>query len=153
MKKIIIVLLLTLGISISNSDIISANENSYSFIDQVFEDGSYIQIDIKNANYISRSTKVNSKTATYKGSDGVAYWSITVKGTFTYNGATSKCLSSDVNTNNYSRTWKLSDSSASKSGATATASVTAKQYGTSGAILRSIKKTVTLTCDKNGNLS
>ncbi len=87
----------------------------------------------------------HSKTATYKGEDGTKYWSITVKGTFTYNGNTSSCTSSSVSTKNYSTTWKLSNAVASKSGATASASVTAKQYHSNGDIYRTINKTVNLT--------
>ena len=40
------------------------------------------------------------------------------------------------------------------SGNTASASVTAKQYHSNGTtVLKTVNKTVKLTCDKNGNLS
>jgi len=132
---------------------VSALENTITYIEEEFDDGSYIEVTIDYGNLNARSTTTRSKTATYKGVDGTIYWSVTVKGTFSYNGKTSSCTSSSVSTKNYSTTWKLSNAKASKSGATAIASVTAKQYHQDGELYRTINKTVKLTCDENGKLS
>ena len=40
-----------------------------------------------------------------------------------------------------------------KNGATAAASITAKQYHQNGSILKTIDKTVKITCSPNGSLS
>lgn len=129
------------------------NIQQCTYIEERFEDGSYIEITIDYGISNARATTTKSKTTTYKGADGTALWSVTVKGTFNYNGSSSTCTSSSVSTKNYSTSWKLSNAKASKSGSTAIASVTAKQYHQDGTVLRTINKTVKLTCDKNGNLS
>lgn len=145
-------MLILLCIPISN---VSALENTrqYTYIEETFDDGTYIEITIEYDNIQTRSTTTKSKTATYKSEKGTSLWSVTVKGTFTYNGSTSTCTSSSVSTKNYSASWKLINAKSWKSGATASASVTAKQYHQDGTVLRTINKTVKLTCDKNGNLS
>lgn len=149
--KAIIFLLIICMMSFSN---VKALENTNTYIEETFDDGSYIEIVIDEGNTNARTSITKKKTATYKGSDGTAYWSVTVTGTFNYNGTTSSCTSSSVSTANYSSTWKLSNKKASKSGATASASVTAKQYHSNGTtVLKTINKTVKLTCDKNGKLS
>ncbi len=149
--KVIIFLLMICMMPFSN---VKALENTNTYIEETFDDGSYIEIVIDDGNTNARTSITKKKTATYKGSDGTALWSVTVTGTFNYNGTTSSCTSSSVSTANYSSTWKLSNKKASKSGATASASVTAKQYHSNGTtVLRTINKTVKLTCDKNGKLS
>jgi len=133
---------------------VKALENTNVYIEETFDDGSYIEIIIDEGNTSARTSITKKKTATYKGSDGTALWSVTVTGTFNYNGTTSSCTSSSVETKSYVSNWKLSNKKASKSGATASASVTAKLYHSNGTtVLRTINKTVKLTCDKNGKLS
>lgn len=154
MKKIFMALLIVCTLFFVPISNVSALENTVTYIEEEFNDGSYIEVTIDYSNLNARSTTTRSKTATYKGSDGTSYWSVTVTGTFTYNGQTSSCTNSSASTKNYSTTWRLSNLNASKSGATAIASVTAKQYHSNGTtVLRTINKTVKLTCDKNGNLS
>lgn len=70
--------------------------------------------------------KSGRKTNTYKSSSGKIIWSVTVKGSFTFNGKTSSCTSSSVTTSCPGAGWKITSSSANKSGATASASATAK---------------------------
>ena len=66
--------------------------------------------------FLLRTSITKKKTATYKGSDGTALWSVTVTGTFNYNGTTSSCTSSSIETKSYVSNWKLSNKKASKSG-------------------------------------
>ena len=86
------------------------------YIEETFDDGSYIEIIIDEGNTSARTSITKKKTATYKGSDGTALWSVTVTGTFNYNGTTSSCTSSSVETKSYVSNWKLSNKKASKSG-------------------------------------
>lgn len=150
--KIIFLMFMLLCIPVSN---ISAFENDehYTYIEESFNDGSYIEITIDCNSTNTRSNITKSKTATYKRANGTSLWSVTVKGVFNYNGSTSSCTNSSVSTKTYSTSWKLSNASSSKSDATAIAKVTAKEYHQNGTVLRAINKTVKLTCDKNGNLS
>lgn len=99
------------------------------------------------------STKKASKTTKYYNNNNVLQWYVTVNGTFSYvKGKSSACTAASVTAVSKASTWKISSKKASKSGSTATASATAKQYK-NGIFFQSITKTVKLTCDKNGNLS
>ena len=153
-KKIIISLMcITAMITVSNVNALD-NIDVYTYIEEEFADGSYIEVTIEQSHNLARSTTIQGKkTASYKGSDGTTYWSVTVTGTFTYNGTTASCTQSLVSTKNNSVSWKLSNAKASKSGATALASVTAKQYHQDGTVLKTVNKTVQLTCSASGNLS
>ena len=93
------------------------------------------------------SIRSGTKTATYKDINGKALWSITV------NEKSATCTSSTYSKANYSTNWKLSNAKASKNGASASASITAKLYHQNGSILKTIDKTVKLTCSPTGSLS
>ena len=59
---------------------------------EVLENGDYIRTYITYDETNDRSaTKSGSKTAEYFNSNNEVMWSITVYGTFTYNGTTSSC--------------------------------------------------------------
>lgn len=154
-RKIITVLcvtFLTSGLILSN---VSALEPSTTktFVEEKFEDWSYIETIIVSDNAPTKATtRSGKKTSTFKGSDGTAMWSITVNGKFTYNGKSATCTSSIYSKADYSISWKLSNAKASKGGATASASVTAKQYHQNGSVLRTINRTVKLTCSPTGSL-
>ena len=73
------------------------------------------------------STKKASKTTKYY--NNVLQWYVTVNGTFSYvKGKSSACTAASVTAVSKASTWKISSKKASKSGSTATASATAKQY-------------------------
>ena len=93
------------------------------------------------------SIRSGTKTATYKDINGKALWSITV------NEKSATCTSSTYSKANYSTNWTLSNAKASKNGATASASIRAKQYHQNGSIQKTIDKTVKLTCSPTGSLS
>ncbi len=142
MKKILVAICLVLGIINLTNTYIKANEYYYEETIEVIE----------TSNARATSTKTGKKTGSYKTSSGKVLWSVSVTGTFTYNGSTSSCTKASVSTINNSENWKLSDVTSSKSGNTAVASVKAKCY-LNGDLISSTSKTVKLTCDKNGNLS
>lgn len=68
----------------------------------------------------------------------------------TFFGTTS--FATDNTTTCPNSNWKLSNKAASKSGATAKASVTAKRY-IGNSLVQTLDRTVTLTCSKSGKLS
>lgn len=140
-------------INISNVNAFD-NTDTYTYIERQFEDGSHIEISIEQNNTLAKSSVITGKkTASYKGGSGAIYWSVTVTGTFTYNGKTASCTKSSVSTKNNSVSWKLSNAKSSKNGATALASVTAKQYHQNGTVLKTVNQTVKLTCSASGKLS
>lgn len=155
MKKIRVCLLTMLFIFIYGISTL-ANETPKTTIIQIFDDGSYIESTLQeNSGPYFRSItqkKSGRKTNTYKSSSGKIIWSVTVKGSFTFNGRTSSCTSSSVSTSCPGAGWKISSSSANKSGATAGASATAKKY-IDGKCINTISRTVRLTCSKSGKLS
>ena len=112
------------------------------------ENGYYLETIITNdCTQAKSSIKSGTKTATYKDINGKALWSITV------NEKSATCTSSTYSKSNYSTRWKLSNAKASKNGATASASIRAKQYHQNGSIQKTIDKTVKLTCSPTGSLS
>ena len=114
--------------------------------------GYYYEISITVTNSVARSVKEGSKTIYCKNSSGKTLWSITVNGTFTYNGSTSSCTSASVSTSVVDGSWKIASKSSSKSGNTAKATATAHCY-LNGNIINRQTKTITLKCSANGKLS
>ena len=153
MKKILASLLLMLVI-FSPIEICGLDSNtSESIYYKYLEDGSYYEITIsENTMTRASSTKTATKRAKYVNSSNVTVWEISVTGTFTYNGTSSTCTASSVAAKSYSTNWKITSQSASKSENKAIAKATAKYYY-DGSLVTTASKTVTLTCDKNGNLS
>lgn len=77
---------------------------------------------------------------------------MTLIATFKYNGVSSSCTSSKVETKIYHSAWKITNKTSSHSKNTATAKVTAKLYNGSASI-QTKTKTLTLTCSKTGVIS
>ena len=123
---------------------------------EVFEDGSYFETIIYehtsvNTRNISTS-KTGSKVGTFTNANGEALWSVTVTGTFMYDGYTVTCTSSSVSASVYSSAWKIYSKSANKTSNTAMATAVAKSYYL-GTVVETKEKTVSLTCSRTGVLS
>lgn len=150
-----LILCLILSICYNSTTLASDYRDSSTSI-EILDDGSYIETITETTTSINpfavTSTKSGKKTSSHKDSSGKIFWTVTVNGTFSYNGTSSKCTSSTVSTTCPSSIWKLTNKSASKSGATATASAIAKRY-TNNIITKTINRSVSLTCSKTGKLS
>lgn len=154
MKKVLVLCITVLMILSSMWSISADNTKVTTYIEETYEDGSYLEVVLEEEiTLIRNSTKTGKKTYNYKDSSGTLFWSLSVSGAFVYNGTTSTCTDSVVSTTCPSSDWKLSNKSASKSGATASASVTAKQKTALGITIKTINKTVKLTCSPDGTLS
>ena len=101
--------------------------------------------------FATTKTITKSKTTYYKNSAGTVLWSVTIKGTFTYNGSTSKCTSCSHSTTAPSSAWSIKSASHSKSGNTATARATATQTTSTGT--KDFSMSVTIKCSANGTVS
>ena len=114
-------------------------------------DGDYIVATLIPA--VSRATQVKGKEYVYYSSADVAEWVMTLTGTFTYDGRTSTCTSSRCTVTIYDDSgWELISKSASKSGNTVYAEATfGKIIG--GITVSRPSYEITLTCDKDGNMS
>lgn len=130
-------------------DRVQDNQVEYTY----FEDGCYIISIISDETTgierRSTTTTTKSKTSTYYNNSDVALWYVKVTGSFTYGDGSAKCNSSSVTAGSYSSNWKISDKSASKSGASATAKATGKLYDGS-IVIQTVPETVTLTCTSQG---
>ncbi len=148
MKKLLLGLTLVLMLILPTN--INALEENYNTT--YYENGYYYEISIIVTNSVARSAKEGSKTIYCKNSAGKTMWSLTVKGTFTYNGSTSSCTSASASTSITDATWKITNKSSSKSGNTAKATATAICY-LNGNPINSATKTVSLKCSASGKLS
>jgi len=116
-----------------------------------FENGCYAVI--RTVEIPSRATgqKSGYREKTYYSESGSALWIATLNANFTYTGTTSTCTSASTQVTIYNSAWSCASRSASRSGNTATGNFTMRLQ----AIFSSMDFPVTLTlsCDKNGNLS
>lgn len=149
-RKIITILcisFLAFSHSVLNASAFETNPTRI-YAKEELENGYYLETVI-TTNYTQARSSIRNgtKTATYRDINGKALWSITV------NGKSETCTSSTYSKANYSTSWKLSNAKASKNGAAASASITAKQYHQNGSLQKTINKTVKLTCSPNGSLS
>lgn len=118
------------------------------------ENGDYIETTIYVDAITKRAASSTSgrKMVEYKNAAGKTMWTVTVKGSFTYTGKSSKCTSASCSASSLSSNWKVGAVNASKSGNKAIAKVTATQYMGWKAV-GSATKSVTLTCNSKGVLS
>ena len=121
---------------------------------EYFEDGSYaITSIIINHSFLSTSNSI-TRTKKYEFYDNTNQlcWAAFLTASFTYNGTTSSCTIVSKSTTIYNSSWRCTASSCNKSGATATGNYTFKRYVTLIPV-QTVNKTLTLTCDKNGNIT
>lgn len=118
---------------------------------EYYDDGSYGVISIQK-DHAKSNTVTETKTYKYYDSSNNLNWKASITASFTYNGVTASCTSVSKSHTIYDNSWKCTASNCSKSGATATGNFTFKHY----VLLipnKTINKTLTLTCDKNGNIT
>lgn len=156
MKKIISVLLCVILIfSLSINSLATENIDNECVVVEYLEDGSCFITTItmieENSTYAT-NTKTFAKTISYKDSDGIVCWSATLTATFRYTGSSATCTDSTVSYEIYDSAWRMTSATASKSGNTATADITAKRY-TLGIPFKTIDRTITMTCSANGTIS
>lgn len=99
----------------------------------------------------TQKTVTETKYVSYYSSDGELLWIASLTAEFTYNGKSSLCESVKTGCNIYDSDWTLVSKECSKDGNTATAHFKVRQHKL-GVPLKVIEKTVTVTCDKDGNI-
>lgn len=120
---------------------------------EYYEDGSYAIVEIIDSEIETRATGVKKdKIYAYYSSSDKLEWTVTVTGIFNYDGKTSICTNAVTSYKIYNDSWKVTEAKASKSGATAIGEFTVKKYFL-GIPIKTINKTVTLTCSKDGKFS
>lgn len=156
MKKKIRVIFLSLILSvvfISQPLSVMADSTSVTQVTREYlEDGSYFETVIESDGNARSTIKNASKTSTYKNASGQSLWYAKVTASFYYNGSTSSCTSASASGGSYVDVWKILSTSSSRTGNVGSARVTAGAYYV-GIYVDSYTEVVTLSCDKNGNLS
>ena len=118
-------------------------------------DGSYYVTEISSKLQTSNSPKGSDtfkKSTSYFNSNGIKQWTMVIHGSFIYDGNSSLCTDSWVTYSISNTSWHYSSSSASKSGNTATGSLTMIRI-VAGITVDTKTKSLTLSCDKDGNPS
>lgn len=134
----------------------SVDSKEFSIV-ETFSDGSYLKSvlidDSADTSSSARKTATKSghKVYSYESSSGKTLWTITITGTFSYTGSSSKCIKSEISTTCPASNWKLSEKKAYTSGASAKATASFKQYK-KDVYLQTITRTVTISCNKSGKL-
>ena len=96
----------------------------------------------------SAKSKTATKTSNVKDSHGAILWSLSVTGTFSYDGNSAQCTSCSHQTST-SNGWSIQNSSSGYSGNSATATATAKRSGIYG---YTMTESITITCSASGKI-
>lgn len=117
-----------------------------------FEDGSYLTTVITGGTSRASGSFTKTKTSTYYESNGTAVWDIALTASFIYTGISATCTSCSGKVTVYSSNWYEISKSTSRDGGSAFCNV---EMGRKvlGITLEKVPHTVTLTCDKDGNVS
>lgn len=136
---------------------ISCSDNTYI---EYLEDGSYLvtTLDPIDEGISAFATTVTrSKTFTHYSSSNEALCALRVTGTFSYNGSTATCTNVTYAKIVSDDAWSVENVTTSHSTTSATkVSATAKGdfiYRVLGIKIKTVPASVTIDCDKNGNIS
>ena len=96
-------------------------------------------------------TVTKTKYLRYYDSKGVLLWTTYLTATFQYNGKKVVCTEAALTAEIADGDWTLDEKQTEKADNTAKGTVTFRQHKL-GVPLKTITRTLTLTCDKNGNV-
>lgn len=113
-----------------------------------FEDGSYLVVTLDTAPLTRTTSPVAAKTYSYYDVDDERKWDYTLMTQFSYNGSTSEALDTRVSVSIYDRAWSLAENNDYCQGPYAIGEAVFEH--SSG---ETVPITVTIYCDKNGNIS
>lgn len=117
-----------------------------------FEDGSYI-IETVELTHARNGNNTSSRTTqSYYSPSGELCWTATLAATFHYTGSSATCTSAVCTTTIYNSSWYEVSKTTTRSGGTATTNLTMGK-SVLGIQTQTVSRTITLTCDKDGNIS
>lgn len=99
----------------------------------------------------TNKTVKETKYISYYSSAGKLLWTAALTAEFTYNGKISLCDSVETDCTIYDSDWKVISEECEKNASTATGHFTVRQYKLA-VPLKTIEKSITITCDKDGNI-
>lgn len=118
----------------------------------VFENGDYLEIAIEYISVRATNTRIGNKYFTYYDSNDNVEWEAKLNASFTYDGTTSSCTSASCTVTIYDSVWYEISNTTTRSGSTATTALTMGRKFL-GITISKPEYTITLSCDKDGNLS
>lgn len=121
-------------------------------ITETFADGSYVTEYVFARQVRVSGTTSGSKVNSYYNSQGILCWQAVLNGSFSYTGSGATCTASSCSVTSYGYGWYTISKNASRSGNTASATVTMGDRS-DGVLIDQVSVSLTLRCDKNGNLS
>ena len=145
------IIAIILVINIVSIECFATGEDNSSEI-VYLDDGGYIITTTQEIGTRAADSKTGTHTKSKYDSDGNLEWQIILRGVFTYTGTTSTCTSSTIAVNIYSSNYSKVSSSATKSGNTAYGEATISRK-VLGVTVATNTYELSLSCDKNGNLS
>lgn len=119
---------------------------------EYLQDGGYIVTTVEESHTRASGSKSGTKTKAHYDSNDNLNWKIVLSGQFTYTGTSATCTSASVAVNIYDSAYSKKDSSSSRSGNVAYGSATISRK-VLGVTISTNTYNLTLTCDKDGNLT
>lgn len=118
---------------------------------EYFDDGSYMVTEItENAiSTFASGTVTKTKHSHYYDNNDNLQWTVSITGTFNYTGSSATCTKATASYTIHDNAWKVTSAVASKSGNKAIGTFTVKKY-VLGVPVKTINRTVTITCSNNG---
>ena len=117
-----------------------------------FDDGSYLEVIVKKSLGRATDSVTGYKIYRYRDASDNIEWEAELTATYTYNGTTSTCTGANCSVTISDSKWYVVSNSTTRSANTATTLLTmGKKF--LGITVGKPEYTITLTCDKDGNLS
>lgn len=157
MKKAIALLtIIVLTFSSYTTNVNADSPRTTSTTIEYISDNIYVETIIseeESATFFSATiTKTVSKIFNIKNENNEILASFKLNGTFSYDGTSSTCTRCSYSPSINDNTWRFTSSNAYKSGNSAVGTFTASCYRYN-IVVQTISKTITITCDANGNIS
>ena len=146
MKKVISMFTAFLMVLCMAFPVFSAEKRDKTVL--LFEDGSYLVIMLEADPQTRAAAPTASKSYTYYNSNDERQWIFMLRASFMYDGTNSEAISAEAAYTIVNRDWVLTDSDAYCQGAAAIGEAVF-EHSTMGAV----PVTVTIRCDKNGNIT
>lgn len=147
--SVVLVLVILLGLLPFNVFATTETEDSEVIF---FEDGSYIVITIASSSNRSIYSKTGHKKLVFYDGDNNVSWEAKLSATYIYTGESATCTTASCTVTVYDNQWYEVSKSTTRSGNAATTQLTMGRKFL-GVTVEKPEYTITLTCDKDGNLS
>ncbi len=139
--------------SVKKSQTLISPKQVVSSSTEKFDDGSFAVVSVfDDSDSADFHAVKGSKEIEYHNEKGTPVFTLTVNAAFKYNTDGAECVSGEQSYKLLSDTWQAEDVTVSRDGnkCTVSGNFTCK---VDGKIINKVKKSVTLTCDADGNLS